>query len=216
MRRFISMSIPHPNGMASIYPIEFHGEIAKTGFLEVNGVEESAKEGICPKGFLHACTSVFSNRDRSFSRISGCHGTIDGYGGEGASLFMVSSEGGRQVFDPTASRPMYTQVPIEGPWKDKGEIVQAPGASAPNSLGPDEDDANHWMNWLKVIFFDRLFARHAGRLPSRARAVPSRPLQGIRCRCGRGHRGSDGGQEYNSLPVTFARVDRIDDMRRIP
>jgi hypothetical protein len=202
--------------MASLYPIEFHGEIAKTKFLEVNGVEESAKEGIYPRGFFHTCRSVFSNNYRSFSRINGCHGTIESYGGEGASLFMVSSEGGRQVFDPTASGPMDTQVPIEGPSKGKGEIVQAPVASAPNSPGPDEDDANHGMNWLKVIFFDRLFARHSGRLPSRARTVPSRPLQGLRCRFDRGHRGSDGGQGYKSFPVTFARVDRIDDMRRIP
>lgn len=201
--------------MASLYPIEFHGEIAKTGFLEVSGVEESAKEGIYPKGFFHTCESVFSNTYCSFSRINGCHGTIESYGGEGASLFMVSSQGGRQVFDPTASGPMYTQVPIEGPSKGKGEIVQAPGASAPNSPGPDEDDANHGMNWRKVIFFDRkpprreeseLFARHAGRLPSRARTVPSRPLQGLRCRF-------DRGQEYNSFPVTFTRIG---DMRRIP
>ena len=40
---------------------------------------------------------------------------------------------------------------LEGPAKDKGEIVQAPGAPAPNSLGPDDDDANHLMNWLKAM-----------------------------------------------------------------
>jgi predicted dehydrogenase len=106
---------------------------------------------VYPKGFLHTYKSVFGNSYRSFSRINGRDGTIENYGGEGASLFMVTSEGGRLEFDPTASGPMYTKVPLEGPAKDKGEIVQAPGAPAPNSLGPDDDDANHLMNWLKAM-----------------------------------------------------------------
>jgi predicted dehydrogenase len=105
-----------------------------------------------PKGFLYTYKTIFGNSYRSFSRIQGRDGTIANYGGEGASLFTVSSEGGRNEFDPDdESGPVYTQVPIAAPAKDSEEVVHVPGAPAPNSLGPTDDDVDHLVNWLKAM-----------------------------------------------------------------
>ncbi|MGC1784426.1 MAG: Gfo/Idh/MocA family oxidoreductase [Acidobacteriaceae bacterium] len=104
-----------------------------------------------PKGFLYTYKTNFGNSYRSFSRIQGRDGTIANYGGEGASLFTVSKEGGRDEFDPSASGPVYRSVPIVAPAKDGEELVQVAGAEAPNSLGPDDDDAHHLMNWLTAM-----------------------------------------------------------------
>src|SRR3984957_7864274 len=106
---------------------------------------------VYPKGFLYPYKTVFGNSYRSFSRIDGRDGTIENYGGEGASLFMVTREGGRQEFDPFDSGPTYKSLPIVGPAKDGGEIVQVPGAPAPTSLGPDDDDVVHLVNWLQSM-----------------------------------------------------------------
>ena len=64
---------------------------------------------------------------------------------------MITKEGGRQEIDPPESGPVYTKVPIVGPAKDNEEVLSVPGAPAPNSLGPDDDDAGHLMNWLKAM-----------------------------------------------------------------
>jgi len=104
-----------------------------------------------PKGFLYTYKTMFGNSYRSFSRIQGRDGTIMNYGGEGASLFTVSNEGGREEWDPTESGPVYTKTPIVGSANDKETTVQVPGAPAPNSLGPDDDDTTHLMNWLNAI-----------------------------------------------------------------
>jgi predicted dehydrogenase len=104
-----------------------------------------------PKGFLYTYKTTFGNSYRSFSRIMGRDGTIENYGGEGASLFAVTREGGRQEYDPTASGPVYKQLPIVGPAKNGEEIVRVPGAPEPDSLGPDDDDVTHLMNWLKAM-----------------------------------------------------------------
>jgi predicted dehydrogenase len=104
-----------------------------------------------PKGFLYTYKTTFANSFGSFSRIQGRDGTIENYGGEGASLFLVTKEGGRQEFDPTESGPVYTKVPIVRPVQDKEEIVRVNGAPAPNSLGPDDDDVGHLINWLKAM-----------------------------------------------------------------
>jgi predicted dehydrogenase len=105
-----------------------------------------------PKGFLYTYKSVFGNSYRSFSRIQGRDGTIENYGGEGASLFTTTSEGGRREFDPNdESGPVYTQVPIIAPAQDGEEVVRVPGAPAPNSLGPSDDDVEHLVNWLKAM-----------------------------------------------------------------
>lgn len=61
-----------------------------------------------PKGFLYMYRTTFGNSYRSFSRIQGRDGTIVNYGGEGASLFVVTREGGREEFDPGKSGPVYT------------------------------------------------------------------------------------------------------------
>jgi predicted dehydrogenase len=106
---------------------------------------------VYPKGFLYTYKSVFGNSYRSFARIQGRDGTIENFGGEGASLFSVTREGGRNEFDPTGSGPIYHQLPIVGPAKDGEEIVQVPGAPAPNSAGPDDDDVDHLMNWLRAM-----------------------------------------------------------------
>ena len=104
-----------------------------------------------PKGFLYTYKTTFGNSYRSFSRIQGRDGTIENYGGEGASLFLVTKEGGRQEFDPPDSGPVYTRLPLAGAEKEQEEIVQPAGAPAPNSLGPDDDDVGHLVNWLQAM-----------------------------------------------------------------
>ena len=104
-----------------------------------------------PKGFLYTYKTTFGNSYRSFSRIQGRDGTIENYGGEGASLFMVTKEGGRQEFDPPDSGPFYNKLPLAGAAKEGEEIVQVPNAPPPNSLGPDDDDVVHLMNWLHAM-----------------------------------------------------------------
>lgn len=101
-----------------------------------------------PKGFLYTYKTNFGSSYRSFSRIQGRDGTIVNYGGEGASLFTISREGGRQEFDPTESGPVYTTVPVKAPAEDNERVVQIPGAPVPDSLGPDDDDVVHLTNWL--------------------------------------------------------------------
>ncbi len=101
-----------------------------------------------PKGFLYTYKTIFGNSYRSFSRIHGRDGTIENYGGEGASLFTVTREGGRQEFD---SGPFYNKLPIVGPEKDGEETVHVTGVASPNSLGPDDDDAGHMINWLQSM-----------------------------------------------------------------
>jgi predicted dehydrogenase len=104
-----------------------------------------------PKGFLYTYKTTFGNSYRSFSRIQGRDGTIENYGGEGASLFTVTREGGRDDSDPADSGPVYTHLPLVTPAKYGEEIVSVPGAPFPNSNGPSDDDANHLMNWLKSM-----------------------------------------------------------------
>jgi GFO/IDH/MocA oxidoreductase family protein len=43
-----------------------------------------------PSGFLYTYKTTFGNSYRSFSRICGRDGTIENYGGEGASLFVLT------------------------------------------------------------------------------------------------------------------------------
>lgn len=105
-----------------------------------------------PKGFLYTYTTSFSNSYRSYSRICGTNGTIENYGGEGASLFLVTREGGRHEYDPEeTAKPRYTAVPGMGPEDDKAEIVRVQNAPVADSLGPDDDDVGHLMNWLTAI-----------------------------------------------------------------
>jgi predicted dehydrogenase len=104
-----------------------------------------------PKGFLYTYKTTFGNSYRSFSRIMGRDGTIENYGGEGASLFAVTREGGRHQFDPADSGPVYKDLPIVGPAKDGAEVLHVDGAPPPNSLGPDDDDVGHLTNWLKAM-----------------------------------------------------------------
>jgi predicted dehydrogenase len=100
-----------------------------------------------PKGFLYTYKTAFGNSYRSFARIQGREGTIENYGGEGASLFLVTREGGRHEAEP----PVYTRVPIARSAKDQEEIVQVPGAPPPNSEGPNDDDSDHLLNWLRAM-----------------------------------------------------------------
>ena len=101
-----------------------------------------------PKGFLYTYKTTFGNSYRSFSRIQGRDGTIANYGGEGASFFVVSKEGGRHEMDGSVN---YSKLPIVPPAREQEEIVHVPGAPPPDSLGPDDDDAHHLMNWLTAM-----------------------------------------------------------------
>ncbi|MBB6144241.1 putative dehydrogenase [Silvibacterium bohemicum] len=104
-----------------------------------------------PKGFLYTYKTTFGNSYRSFSRIQGRDGTIENYGGEGASLFVTTKEGGRKEFDPWESGPVYKQTPLHGPSTDGEDVVQVPGAMPPTSLGPDDDDVRHLVDWLEAM-----------------------------------------------------------------
>ena len=104
-----------------------------------------------PKGFLYTYKTIFGNSYRGFARIQGRDGTIVNYGGEGASLFTVSREGGRKEMDPFDTGPAYSRVPIVGPPADGEELVRVAGAPAADSLGPDDDDVTHLVNWLQSM-----------------------------------------------------------------
>lgn len=107
---------------------------------------------VYPKGILYTYTTSFSNSYRSFSRIYGREGTIENYGGEGASLFMVTREGGPQEFDPEDNwKPRYTAPAGMGPADDKAEFIRLNEGRVPDSIGPDDDDVNHLMNWLNAM-----------------------------------------------------------------
>jgi predicted dehydrogenase len=101
-----------------------------------------------PKGFLYTYKTIFGNSYRSFSRIQGRDGTIANYGGEGASLLTVSSEGGRSEYDESV---LETSLPINAPVGDHEEIVKVAGAEPPNSEGPGDDSVIHVTNWLKSM-----------------------------------------------------------------
>jgi len=106
-----------------------------------------------PKGFLYSYSTTFGNSYRSFSRIFGREGTIENYGGEGASLFMVTREGGPHEPDPEGSphKPEYFAPPGMGPSDEKPEIVRVAGAPPGDSHGPNDDDAHHLENWLQAM-----------------------------------------------------------------
>jgi hypothetical protein len=38
-----------------------------------------------------------------------------------------------------------------GPAKEQAEVVRVPGAPPPDSVGPDDDDVVHLMNWLTAM-----------------------------------------------------------------
>ena len=100
-----------------------------------------------PKGFLYNYSTSFSNSYRSYSRIQGRDGTIENYGGEGASLYLVTKEGGRHQ----RSEPRYTEPPTMGPPSDDAEILKVANAPAPDTNGGSDDDLDHIMNWLNAM-----------------------------------------------------------------
>jgi len=102
---------------------------------------------IYPKGFIYTYTTTFSNSYRSRTVIKGREGTIEALGGEGASLIMVTKEGGKHQRD----MPRYTAFPTMGPEADAAEILTVPDGPAPNSNGPGDNDVNHLMNWLNAM-----------------------------------------------------------------
>ena len=104
-----------------------------------------------PKGFLYTYKTTFGNSYRSFSRIQGRDGTIENYGGEGASLFITTAEGGRKEYDPWDAGLVYTKPPCAGPADDHQTQLTVPGAPQANSLGPDDDDVGHILNWLRAM-----------------------------------------------------------------
>jgi predicted dehydrogenase len=107
---------------------------------------------VYPKGFLYTYSTTFANSYRSLSRIQGRDGTIENYGGEGAALFLITKEGGRQEFDPADNaRPRYTAPPGMGPPQDEAEILRVPNTREPDSLGPSDDDVTHLMHWLDAM-----------------------------------------------------------------
>jgi predicted dehydrogenase len=102
-----------------------------------------------PKGFIYTYSTTFSNSYRSFSRIQGRDGTLENYGGEGASLFLLTNEGGNR--QAGRHMPTYTAPPGMGPDGNDAEIVHVPNAPPPNSNGPSDDDVDHLMHWLNAM-----------------------------------------------------------------
>ncbi len=102
---------------------------------------------VYPKGFLYNYSTCFGNSYRSYARIQGREGTIENYGGEGASLFVVTKEGGRQEM----AEPRYTEPPTMGPNGDAAEVVKVPNAPTPDTHGQGDDDVVHLMNWLNAM-----------------------------------------------------------------
>jgi hypothetical protein len=101
-----------------------------------------------PKGFLYTYKTIFGNSFRSFSRIMGRDGTIANYGGEGATLFTVSKEGGRDEYWGSVSSK---KVPIASPTADQEEVVNVPGAPPPEAREPNDDSLVHIMNWFTAM-----------------------------------------------------------------
>jgi predicted dehydrogenase len=149
--------LSHGCDLVHLWTGESHPEsvVASGGIFAWNDGRENPDTCVAavtyPKGFLYTYKTIFGNSYRSFSRIHGRDGTIENYGGEGASLFTVTREGGRQEFDPPESGPFYNKLPIVGPTKDGEEILHVPGVPPPNSLGPDDDDLGHMVNWLQSM-----------------------------------------------------------------
>src|ERR1700755_2799332 len=81
-----------------------------------------------PKGFLYTYKTIFGNSYRSFARIQGRDGTIDNYGGEGASFFTAPREGEKKKFAPLDVEPIYSKAPIVAPPADGEELVRVPNA----------------------------------------------------------------------------------------
>jgi predicted dehydrogenase len=106
-----------------------------------------------PSGFVNTYTTTFGNSYRSFTRIQGTEGTIDNFGGEGASLFMLTKEGGPHEPDPAGDtqEPRFFAPPGMGHPVDKAEIVSAPGAPRADNIGTDDDDAHHLIDWLDAM-----------------------------------------------------------------
>jgi len=102
-----------------------------------------------PRGFLYTYKTTFGNSYRSFSRIQGRDGTIVNHGGEGASLFVVSKEGGREEYD--GHNPLYKNIPLVAPLDDDEAVVRVPGAPPPDTDGPDDVDAPHLLNWVEAM-----------------------------------------------------------------
>ena len=88
-----------------------------------------------PKGFLYTYKTTFGNSYRGFTRIHGRDGTIVCYGGEGATLYTVSKEGGRHEIDTADTEPTYTKLPLVAPAYDHEEVIQVPGAPAGHIAG---------------------------------------------------------------------------------
>jgi len=102
-----------------------------------------------PKGFLYTYKTTFGNSYRSFSRIQGRDGTIVNHGGEGASLFVTTREGGREEYD--GHSPLYKDVPLIAPPADQEQVLRIPGAPPPDTDGPDDVDAPHLLNWIDAM-----------------------------------------------------------------
>jgi len=102
-----------------------------------------------PKGFLYTYKTTFGNSYRSFSRILGRDGTIENHGGEGASLFVTTREGGREEYD--GHSPLYKDIPLVAPLSDHEEVLRVAGAPPPDTDGPDDVDAPHLLNWMKAM-----------------------------------------------------------------
>jgi predicted dehydrogenase len=102
-----------------------------------------------PKGFLYTYKTTFGNSYRSFTRIQGRDGTIEGHGGEGSSFFAVTKEGGRQEFD--GHHPLYKTLPLVAPRSDGEQTVRVPNAPPPDSDGPDDVYPPHLLNWMDAM-----------------------------------------------------------------
>lgn len=103
-----------------------------------------------PKGFLYTYKTTLGNSYRSFTRIMGRDGTIEGHGCEGGYLYTITKEGGRDEFSEE-TEPDYRSIPITASPQEHEEVLHVPGAPSPSSQGPNDDDVVHMMNWLTAM-----------------------------------------------------------------
>ena len=63
----------------------------------------------------------------------------------------MTREGGERNLIRASTGPVYSAFPLLDRRQMAAEILQVPGAPAPNSQGPSDDDVGHMVNWLQAM-----------------------------------------------------------------
>jgi hypothetical protein len=64
----------------------------------------------------------------------------------------VTKEGGRHERDPEGNgKPRYNSPSRMGLSSDQADLIKLPNQNEPDSIGPNDDDLQHLMNWLNAM-----------------------------------------------------------------